>query len=158
LDGKARVLLGVPGNHDWYAGLDGFGRMFRAPLGTVDRASVVASSAPGDEPVGDIDSLGQLRHFFEYVEALRIGKHVHKRGALPPLGYTPAQSASYWALPPAPALDLGGPARQLYAVDTRQRLSFATRRDEVDAGLMLCLADPPYAFLEPHPAGQDILH
>ena len=24
-----RVLLGIPGNHDWYDGLDGFARMFR---------------------------------------------------------------------------------------------------------------------------------
>jgi hypothetical protein len=30
-DGRARVLLGLPGNHDWYDGLDGFGRMFRRP-------------------------------------------------------------------------------------------------------------------------------
>ena len=28
-DGRQRVLLGIPGNHDWYDGLDGFGRMFR---------------------------------------------------------------------------------------------------------------------------------
>ncbi len=26
---RRRVLLGVPGNHDWYDGLDGFGRLFR---------------------------------------------------------------------------------------------------------------------------------
>ncbi len=42
----ARVLLGIPGNHDWYGGLDGFGRMFRAPLGTIDRASLVAGWPP----------------------------------------------------------------------------------------------------------------
>ena len=28
-DGRRRILLGVPGNHDWYDGLDGFCRMFR---------------------------------------------------------------------------------------------------------------------------------
>jgi len=28
-DDTPRVLLGIPGNHDWYDGLDGFGRMFR---------------------------------------------------------------------------------------------------------------------------------
>lgn len=28
-----RLLLGVPGNHDWYDGLDGFGRLFRPSLG-----------------------------------------------------------------------------------------------------------------------------
>jgi hypothetical protein len=158
LDGKPRVLLGIPGNHDWYGGLDGFGRMFRAPLGTIDRASVVGSFAPGEEPVGEIDRGGQLRHFFQWMEALRIGKRVEKRGALPLLGYTPVQGASYWALPLAPALDLWGPDRQLYALDTRQRLYFASRRDAADSGLALCMADPPYAFLEPHPAGQDILH
>src|SRR5215471_10723643 len=26
---RPRVLLGIPGNHDWYDGLDGFGRLFR---------------------------------------------------------------------------------------------------------------------------------
>ncbi len=26
---RARVLLGIPGNHDWYDGLDGFARLFR---------------------------------------------------------------------------------------------------------------------------------
>ena len=29
VDGKRRVLIGIPGNHDWYDGLDGFGRLFR---------------------------------------------------------------------------------------------------------------------------------
>lgn len=29
LDRRPRVLLGIPGNHDWYDGLDGFGRFFR---------------------------------------------------------------------------------------------------------------------------------
>lgn len=158
LDGKPRVLLGIPGNHDWYAGLDGFGRMFRAPLGTIDRSSMVMGGEPdGPVEVGQIDRMGQLRHFFEWVEALRIGKRVEKRGALPLLGYTPVQNASYWALPLAPALDLWGPDRQLYAMDTRQRLYFSSRRDTSDAGLLMCMADPPYAFLEPHPAGQDIL-
>ena len=28
-DSRRRVLLGIPGNHDWYDGLDGFGRLFR---------------------------------------------------------------------------------------------------------------------------------
>src|SRR5262245_26740425 len=158
LDGKPRILIGIPGNHDWYAGLDGFGRMFRAPMGTVDRSSVVASFAPGDEPVGKVDQTTQLEHFFQWVEALRIGKRVEKRGALPLLGYLPVQSASYWALPLSPSLDLWGPDRQLYAMDTRQRVYFATRRDEAQNGIILCMADPPYAFLEPHPAGQDILH
>ena len=157
IDGRPRVLLGVPGNHDWFAGLDGFGRMFRAPLGTIDRTSEIGSFTPGDAAVEKIDNLGQLRHFFEWVEALRIGKSVEKRGALPLFGYTPFQTASYWALPLAPSLDLWGPDRQLNTLDTRQRHFFATRREQAESGLFLCLADPPLAFLEPHPAGQEIL-
>lgn len=159
-DDKPRVLLGIPGNHDWYAGLDGFGRMFRAPLGDVDRASVVLRrEAEANPEVADTE-LGstQLQHFFEWVEAFRVGKHVFKRSALPIAGYTPVQSASYWALKVAPDLDLWGPDRQLYDVDDRQRLYFARQRDEASPqGLVLCMADPPYAFLEPYDQGMRIL-
>ena len=38
--GPPRVLLGIPGNHDWYDGLDGFARMFRRNPDE-DRKSVV---------------------------------------------------------------------------------------------------------------------
>src|SRR5215813_13371978 len=31
-DGRRRVLLGIPGNHDWYDGLDGFARLFRRSI------------------------------------------------------------------------------------------------------------------------------
>jgi hypothetical protein len=157
IDGKPRALLGVPGNHDWFAGLDGFGRMFRAPLGTVDRASLAPPSTPGATKGDKVEHTTQLQHFFEWVEALRIGKRVEKRAALPLLGYAPVQSASYWALPLAPGLDLWGPDRQLTTLDTRQRHYFASRREEAPNGLCLCLADPPFAFLEPHRAGQEIL-
>ena len=44
-DGRRRVLLGVAGNHDWYDGLDGFGRMFRRrPPGKVPRPAVTPIS------------------------------------------------------------------------------------------------------------------
>ena len=41
---RRRVLLGIAGNHDWYDGLDGFGRLFRrkasgTPLGARPRAN-----------------------------------------------------------------------------------------------------------------------
>jgi hypothetical protein len=159
VDGRPRALLGLPGNHDWFAGLDGFGRMFRAPLGTVGRASMVPEPGPSDVPAGGtkVEQTTQLQHFFEWVEALRIGERVEKRAALPLLGYTPVQTASYWAVPLAPRLDLWGPDRQLTTLDTRQRMFFASRREEADSGLFVCLADPPYAFLEPHRAGQEIL-
>ncbi len=43
---KPRVLLGIPGNHDWYDGLDGFGRFFRRRPRTAERT--FESLRPGD--------------------------------------------------------------------------------------------------------------
>jgi hypothetical protein len=157
-DGKPRALLGVPGNHDWYAGLDGFGRMFRQRRIKLDR--VTRSHAPpkgGEESYErTIDRLGQIGHFIEWVEAFRLGKLVVKRAALALTGYTPIQSASYWSFRIAPNVDLWGVDRQLRLVDFRQRAFFAEERDPSRA-LVLCVADPPYAFLEPNPAGQQTL-
>ncbi|MDI1451200.1 hypothetical protein [Polyangium sp. 6x1] len=147
-DGKPRVLLGVPGNHDWYAGLDGFGRMFRERRGTVD---VVGKSAPNE-----VVRFAQIGHFIQWVEAFRIGRYVSKRSTLPLEGYVPVQDASYFALRLAPGLDLWGADRQLRAVDFEQRAFFASLRTE-NRGLLLTLADPAYAFLEPNPAGQHIV-
>jgi hypothetical protein len=65
------------------------------------------------------------------------------------------QSASYWALRLAPSLDLWGADRQLRAVDFHQQLYFAQARE--DHGVVLCIADPVYAFLEPNAPGVEIL-
>jgi len=163
LDGQPqpRVLLGVPGNHDWYAGLDGFGRMFRAPLGTVDRSSMLFG-APADDASDAPEAIvrhAPVKHFFEWAEALRVGRRVIKRTALPLVGYRAVQSASYWAVRLAPGLDIWGPDRQLYDVDDRQTAYFGRERERSpDRGLVLCLADPPHAFLEPHPSGMRILN
>ena len=149
-DGKNRVLLGVPGNHDWYGGLDGFGRMFRARFGRVSRVSQL--------PMDTIDKAGQIGHFFEWIEAFRIGRFVGKRPALPLEGYAPVQSATYFALHLAPGLDLWGADRQLRAVDFHQKCFFADARDSDNPmGVVLCIADPVQAFLEPNAAGQEIL-
>jgi hypothetical protein len=148
-DGKRRVLLGVPGNHDWYAGLDGFGRMFRRRHGSVDRTSRVGTD--------QIDRGGQIGHFIQWVEAFRVGRFVGKRSILPLEGYTPVQRASYWALHLAPGLDLWGPDRQLRALDFQQQTYFAGAEGEHQAGIILVLADPVHAFLEPSRAGQEIL-
>src|SRR5262245_23533797 len=43
-DGRRRVLLGIPGNHDWYDGLDGFARLFRRSI-----LEGVAEPSPADE-------------------------------------------------------------------------------------------------------------
>jgi len=47
-DAQPRVLLGIPGNHDWYDGLDGFGRMFRRRAGDEldPRPSLLGVSKP----------------------------------------------------------------------------------------------------------------
>jgi hypothetical protein len=150
-DAKNRVLLGVPGNHDWYAGLDGFGRMFRRRRGHIDRASTVVSTE--EEKLEN-----NIGHFIEWIEAFRVGRFVAKRPALPLLGYSPAQSASYFALRLAPALDLWGPDRQLRALDVDQRAFFAEAASEDPPhGIVLCLADPVQAFLEPNAGGVEIL-
>ncbi len=149
-DGKNRALLGIPGNHDWYGGLDGFGRMFRARKGRISRVSQL--------PMDTIDRAGQIGHFFQWMEAFRIGRFVGKRPALPLEGYSPVQSATYFALRLAPDLDLWGADRQLRSVDFNQRCFFADARDtDTQRGILLCTADPAYAFLEPNPAGQEIL-
>jgi hypothetical protein len=149
-DGKMRILLGIPGNHDWYDGLDGFARMFRARRGSVARTSV--------SPDDSVEHRGQLDHLVEWVEAFRVGKYVAKRSALPLMGYVPVQGASYFALRLAPHLDLWAVDRQLRAVDYTQQAFFNHERAEApERGLLLMLADPAYAMLEPYRIGQATL-
>lgn len=149
-DAKRRVLLGIPGNHDWYAGLDGFGRMFRERRGSIDRASRVA--------MDEIDRLGRITQVMQWIEAFRVGTHVARRPALPLEGYTPVMSASFWALHLAPGIDLWGVDRQLRNLDFQQRAFFAEARDKnPDAGLVLVVPDPALAFLEENPVGKGIL-
>jgi hypothetical protein len=147
-DATKRALLGIPGNHDWYAGIDGFGRMFRQRRVKLDRA------AKKDDL--SIDRFGQIGHFIEWVEAFRLGTKVVKRAALALTGYTPVQDASYWSFRIAPGVDMWGADRQLRAVDFQQRAFFAEEREK-DRGIVLVLADPAYAYLEPHDYGQQIL-
>lgn len=148
-DGARRVLLGVPGNHDWYAGLDGFGRMFRRRRGHVDRQTKLATD--------EVDRKGQVGHLVQWIEAFRVGHYVVKRPTLPLEGYAPVQSASYWSLRLAPKLDLWGPDRQLRSVDFHQATYFGAARDHDLQGIVLCLADPVRAFLEPNEPGVKIL-
>ncbi len=147
-DARQRVLIGIPGNHDWYGGLDGFGRMFRARRGTVN-------AAKSDEP-NEVVRFAEIQHFVEWVEAFRIGRYVSKRSILPLRGYVTVQDASYFALRLAPGLDLWGADRQLREIDFEQRAFFAEQRKD-GQGLVLCLADPVRAFLETNLAGQHIL-
>jgi hypothetical protein len=94
-DGKRRVLLAIPGNHDWYDGLDGFGRLFRKRVVPGDQAArgdqvVRRDPVPADpEPAGRTDpapapaapverkaggALQRQLHVDEVRESLRLAK------------------------------------------------------------------------------------
>lgn len=162
---RKRVLLGAPGNHDWYDGLDGFGRLFRRRIDEPFRADdrdttprlgkrlrkrpgrkvgLVARTIHLDE-VGGL--YGLLVGFFRTVRALFRGTAVRRRRRLVLRGYEPVQEASYFALPLTPALDLWGADRQLGRVDFRQRAYFTKRRKEVPGRAVLFVAgDPAMAY------------
>src|SRR5262249_11148446 len=91
-DGRRRVLLGGPGNHDWYDGLDGFCRMFRRRTPGAIPGSRVAKISPK-----------MIEYHAEWARKFVRGGIVEKPSALVLSGYTPVQNASYFALPLAPA-------------------------------------------------------
>jgi hypothetical protein len=82
-DGKRRVLLGLAGNHDWYDGLDGFGRMFR-------RRSPGAEAQPTLATV----SRPMLEQHALWAREFVRGGTIDKPRALVLSGYTPVQDAS----------------------------------------------------------------
>jgi hypothetical protein len=145
-DGKQRVLLAIPGNHDWYAALDGFGRVFRRRAGDLAPEEEHPSLVPDNSP--------KLARVADWAEQFIQGKTVTKRKALVLDGYTPIQNASHFALPLTSRLDLYGVDRQLRTLDFRQRLFFSrVRRERSASTVLLLLPDPVYAFLEPSPTG-----
>jgi hypothetical protein len=180
-DGRPRVLLGIPGNHDWYDGLDGFGRLFRrsatgdlvAPTSSADGAGSAGTSAAIDDPAhGRAEGVIQRHlHVDELAESIRLAEEaieslaallrrstVQRAGRLTLAGYTAVQEASYWALPLAPALDLWGVDRQLRGADFRQRVFFAQRRVEAAPRKILFVApDPALAYGEPNLPGTKLL-
>jgi hypothetical protein len=171
----SRVLLGIPGNHDWYDGLDGFGRMFRRRARSADRDRVDSPSpdAPRRRRRGrkvglvarglHLDEVGgTLRLIADAAKAIRAfwrGTKVTRRRRLTLEGYEAVQESSYWALPVAPGLDLWGVDRQLGRLDYRQREYFRERRREVGEGarLWFAAADPAIAFGEKWEIGQRML-
>lgn len=139
-----RVLLGIPGNHDWYDGLDGFGRMFRRHIEADDelRPSVIGISKR------------MLEHYAEWARQFVRGGRVEKPKTLVLSGYTAVQNASYFALPLTPTLHLCGVDRQLRDVDSRQVQFFTSwlrKNPEVCPWVML--PDPVYHFGEPSRTG-----
>lgn len=140
LDGAPRVLLGVPGNHDWYDGLDGFARLCQAPCAFEDRAptSDPLHPEPDEHPV------------LAWAEAFARGDAVRKPTALALAGYEPVQRASYFRLPLAPGIDLFAVDRQLNRVDPRQVSYF--RVPGAPARLVV-VPDPARAWGEQRPHG-----
>jgi hypothetical protein len=163
---RPRVLLGIPGNHDWYDGLDGFARLFRRPADVPERADdkdrstarhrgrrarrnvgLVARSLHLDEVGG---TLQMIRDAAKAIRAFWRGTKVDRRRRLTLKGYEAVQESSYWALPLAPGLDLWGVDRQLGRLDYRQRTYFQLRRRSIgaDAGIWFAAPDPAIAFGE----------
>ena len=162
---KRRVLLGAPGNHDWYDGLDGFGRLFRRRIDepfraddrdTTPRLGKKLRDRPGRK-VGlvarsmHLDEVGSLfgiaLQFGRSVKAFFRGVSIRRRRRLVLRGYEPIQEASYWALPLAPGLEMWGADRQLGRVDFRQRAYFTKRRQsEPDKAILYIAGDPAMAY------------
>lgn len=175
---RPRVLLGIPGNHDWYDGLDGFGRFFRQSPSEEEEARgeadapVRAGSLPVPQHQRNVGLIAHGLHLDEVggtletiagaakaTRALWRGKGLSRRSRLTLEGYEPVQESSYWALPLAPGLDLWGVDRQLGGLDYRQRVYFRSRRRAIgeQAGIWFVAPDPAIAFGEPWEFGERML-
>ncbi len=180
-DDRARVLLGIPGNHDWYGGLDGFARLFRRDVirdlaveatarGSAGPDRGTPAAQPDSSPVSGrvyrrlhldelLGSVTLARDAIESVSALLTGQKVRRVSRLALGGYRAIQEASYWLLPLAPDLDLLGVDRQLRTVDFRQRVYFNARRAANHTGrrILVC-SDPAVAMGERNEPGRQILN
>jgi hypothetical protein len=174
---RPRVLLGIPGNHDWYDGLDGFARMFRRGMRGVEGGVTQTTEAPrrprrreapGARQVGlvarqlHLDEVGGLFKLvtdgLKSLRAFARGVGVKRRGRLTLSGYESVQETSFWAVPLAPGMDLWGVDRQLGRLDFRQRGFFqARRREEPEATVVFIAPDPAVAFGERNEPGARML-
>ncbi|MEO7032555.1 MAG: hypothetical protein ABI548_01885 [Polyangiaceae bacterium] len=143
--GPPRVLLGIPGNHDWYDGLDGFARMFRRNADDEDgvaRPSVVGISQR------------MIERYAEWAKEFVRGGKIEKPKALALIGYQPVQSASYFVLPLTSRLHLFAVDRQLRNLDKRQVGFFETwRTRNPGVSPWVMLPDPLFAFGKPSRTG-----
>lgn len=142
---RPRVLLGIPGNHDWYDGLDGFARLFRRrEPDEIARPSLVGVSHR------------MLDYYSQWAREFVRGGKVEKPRSLALSGYVPVQNASYFALPISESILLIAADRQLKALDHRQCRFFAEQyRRHADAGAWVLLPDPLYHFGAPSPTGTE---
>jgi hypothetical protein len=175
-DGRRRVVLGIPGNHDWYDGLDGFGRLFRRsaiedlpePTTEVGASPATSGDSFSERAKGDLqrllhldeldESLHMVEEAAESLVAILLRSTTRRPSRLALAGYTAVQEASYWALSLAPGLDLWGVDRQLRDADFRQRVFFAHRRADAQPHKFVMVApDPALAYGEPNEPGMKIL-
>jgi hypothetical protein len=147
-DQVQRVLLGIPGNHDWYDGLDGFGRMFRRRF--EDEADPRPSMLGVSKPM--------LEYYAEWAREFVLGGKVDKPKALVLSGYVPVQNASYFLLPLSPGIHLYGVDRQLKSIDSRQKHFFAEwAREHPEGCPWVLLPDPLFRFGAPSRTGTDMV-
>jgi hypothetical protein len=146
-DPTPRVLLGIPGNHDWYDGLDGFARMFRRRPAGDDEPASTAKFTPL-----------MLQQYAEWAREFVRGGKIEKPRALVLRDYAPVQNASYFALPLTPFVDLLAVDRQLRTPDSRQRRFLIEAYEEhPERATFALLPDPVYPFGGPSSTGTAML-
>ena len=148
-DGRRRVLLGIPGNHDWFDGLDGFARMFRGRSGPLEEGR--ESMAPGAES----------RRTLRFVDrGLRHGQALGQATRAPALWLrTRSTRELLRARARAPASTYGGSNRQLKQINFQQRRFFWERRNAAPTHtLLLCLPNPLRAYLQSMSTGTAMMH
>ena len=138
----------MPGNHDWYDGLDGFGRLFRRAIDepvprrrttdTTARASASACREGTGRKVGLVarsststrsaSLYGSSSGFYKSVRAFFTGDADQAARAPRARGYEPVQEASYFALPLAPGLECGAPIASSGASTSASASYFIERR------------------------------
>ncbi|MEO8877512.1 MAG: hypothetical protein ABI461_18095, partial [Polyangiaceae bacterium] len=136
-DGKQRALLAIPGNHDWYDGLDGFARLCQAPC------AFERETADPEHPKAHNNN---LKLVLAWAEAFASGEAVKKPGSMALRGYFPVQRVSYFRFPLAEGLEIWGVDRQLRNVDPRQAAFF--RIDNGEHARIVILPDPARAWGE----------
>ena len=136
-DEVPRVLLAIPGNHDWYDGLDGFARLCQAPCAFEQLDSPLSQRA--------LHPVTNEFPVLAWAEAFRRGVAVDKPDTMALFGYTSIQRASYFRLPLAPSLELFAVDRQLRRIDSRQQAYF--RVPGAPARIVM-MPDPVRAFGE----------
>jgi hypothetical protein len=135
-DPTPRVLLGIPGNHDWYDGLDGFARMFRRRSGHDDAPASTVAFSPE-----------MRQHYAEWAREFVRGGKIEKPRALVLRGYAPVQNASYFTLALTPQVQILAVDRQLRTPDARQRrFLIDAYESHPERAIWALLPDPVFRF------------